>query len=74
MKNSVMEVVAEMVNESAREIGVPVNDGNIEMVLAQLDETYGIILITEKVMTWRLMVLITDSIIQWEKETKNNFK
>lgn len=73
MANNILEVLEEMVNEAAKEIGFEVSEANVEMVILNIYSNYEITLDETAPITWRIMQIITHEVQEWQEETQVNF-
>lgn len=68
----ILLIITEMVNQAAKEIGVPMNNKNVKAVLDDLEYCYGIIINEDAPITWQLMTNINESIFEWQTNMKRN--
>ena len=73
MGNNILNVLTEMVNEAAKEIGWEVCEGNVEYVLMTLEAEYGIELNEDSPITWQVMNVLAEVVMEWQKNTKQNY-
>lgn len=69
MTNNIMNLLEEMVNEASKEIGFESDSGNVDQVLTELENSYGIELNIDAPITWQIMNILTEVIQEWQSET-----
>lgn len=72
MKNNIIHVAQEMLQQAAEEIGFTYDEGCLEHMLTMLRHSeYEMVLTPETKITWQSMVAITDIVHQWQTQTKS---
>lgn len=72
MTSPIMLVINEMMAHAANDIGFPPSDGNVDQLLNDLENDFGIDLNPDGPITTQLMDTIVFAIREWKVATKNN--
>lgn len=68
-------ILKEMLQEAAQEIGYEYDDGVHDLMVMQINNSYGVDINRMKVSpaSWQIMNLLSNEVKEWQEETSRNF-